>query len=250
MAVFSGPKIVNSGLLLQVDAANIRSYPGSGAIWTDLVGGTFSLVNSSYYAYSANNKGSISFSRAMPIAAEIGGYASRSVSGVLSALTYLHNNHTTEIWFNIKNTSPTNYDATENFSALIIHTGYHAGFTYTAAGISYAIWGNNGSGGWATNSVTTSTTVANTWNQIVATRNGSALSLYLNGILKSTSTMTVDSSTTPTSNTLRIATGNDSATLYSGHADVNVSLARMYNLALTALQVQQNFEATRSRYNI
>jgi hypothetical protein len=250
MAVFSGPKIVTSGLLLQVDAANLRSYPGSGATWTDLISGSFSLVNSSYYAYSANNNGSISFSRTMPSATETGGYASRSVSGALSALTYFHNNHTTEVWFFIKNTAPTNYDATETSSALLVHTGYHGGFEYTAGGMSYLLWGNNGSGGWTANAVAITTPAANTWNQIVATRNGSTLSMYLNGVLRTTGTITLDSSTTPTSNTLRIATAGDSAGLYSHHADVNVSLARMYNIALTAAEVAQNFNATRGRFGI
>lgn len=221
-----------------------------GATWTDLISGAFSLVNSSYYAYSANNNGYISFSRTMPSATETGGYASRSVSGALSALTYFHNNHTTEVWFFIKNTAPTNYDATETSSALLVHAGYHGGFEYTSDGISYLLWGNNGSGGWTTNAVGISTPAANTWNQIVATRNGPTLSMYLNGVLRTTGTITLDSSTTPTSNTLRIATAGDSAGPYSHHADVNVSLARMYNIALTAAEVDKNFNATRGRFGI
>lgn len=36
MAVYSGPEIVNSGLVLHLDAANSRSYPGSGTTWYDL----------------------------------------------------------------------------------------------------------------------------------------------------------------------------------------------------------------------
>lgn len=38
MAVYSGPEIVNDGLILHLDAANARSYPGSGTIWNDLSG--------------------------------------------------------------------------------------------------------------------------------------------------------------------------------------------------------------------
>ena len=252
MAVFSGPEIVNNGLVLHVDAANLRSYPGSGAIWSDIasLGSSFSLVNSSYYSYSANNKGYISFSRTLPTATETGGYATRTTSGALSALTYLQNNHSTEVWFNIKNAAATNYDGTEATSALLVFTGYHSGFTYTPTRIGYDIWGSNGSGGWSNNSFGITTPAINTWNQIVATRTGSSLSLYLNGILRFTGTITTDSSSTPSSNTLRIAVGNDSPIVYSFHADVNVSLVRMYNIALSAPEVQQNFNATRSRYGI
>ena len=37
MSVFSGPEIVNNGLVLSLDAANPKSYPGSGTAWNNLV---------------------------------------------------------------------------------------------------------------------------------------------------------------------------------------------------------------------
>jgi hypothetical protein len=36
MAGSTGPNIVNSGLVLELDVANTLSYPGSGTIWTDM----------------------------------------------------------------------------------------------------------------------------------------------------------------------------------------------------------------------
>jgi hypothetical protein len=36
MAFNYSPKIVTNGLVFYVDAANTRSYPGSGTVWTDL----------------------------------------------------------------------------------------------------------------------------------------------------------------------------------------------------------------------
>ncbi len=36
MAGSTGPNIVNSGLVLELDVANTLSYPGSGDIWTDM----------------------------------------------------------------------------------------------------------------------------------------------------------------------------------------------------------------------
>ena len=38
MATEYNPKIVTDNLLLYVDAANTKSYPGSGTTWTDLIG--------------------------------------------------------------------------------------------------------------------------------------------------------------------------------------------------------------------
>lgn len=38
MPVFAGPKIVDDGLVLYLDASNEKSYPGSGTTWFDLSG--------------------------------------------------------------------------------------------------------------------------------------------------------------------------------------------------------------------
>jgi hypothetical protein len=39
MSVFGGPDIITDGLVLHLDAANRKSYPGSGSTWYDLSGG-------------------------------------------------------------------------------------------------------------------------------------------------------------------------------------------------------------------
>ena len=38
MGVFAGPNIVEDGLMLYLDAADPKSYPGSGTSWFDLSG--------------------------------------------------------------------------------------------------------------------------------------------------------------------------------------------------------------------
>ena len=38
MASKSGPDIIEDGLVLCLDAASKRSYPGTGTVWTDLTG--------------------------------------------------------------------------------------------------------------------------------------------------------------------------------------------------------------------
>ena len=36
MGLFHSPKIATDGLILNLDAGNTKSYPGSGTTWTDL----------------------------------------------------------------------------------------------------------------------------------------------------------------------------------------------------------------------
>jgi hypothetical protein len=47
MAEIHGPKIVRDGLILNLDAADINSYPGSGTAWNDVSGNGFNgtLIN-------------------------------------------------------------------------------------------------------------------------------------------------------------------------------------------------------------
>ena len=61
MAIIDGPRIPTSGLIFYLDAANTRSYPGSGTTWTDLSGNgnTGTLTNGP--TYSSANGGQIVF---------------------------------------------------------------------------------------------------------------------------------------------------------------------------------------------
>lgn len=61
MSTIGGPDIVNSGLVLSLDAANPLSYPGSGTAWSDLSGNgnTGTLINGS--TFNSGNSGSIVF---------------------------------------------------------------------------------------------------------------------------------------------------------------------------------------------
>jgi hypothetical protein len=61
MALQHSPSIVTSGLVLCLDAANPRSYPGSGTKWFDVTGNgnTGTLTNGP--TYNSSNLGSITF---------------------------------------------------------------------------------------------------------------------------------------------------------------------------------------------
>ena len=61
MALSHSPSIITSNLVLCLDAGNPKSYPGSGTTWTDLsgLGNTGTLVNG--VGYNSGNGGSLSF---------------------------------------------------------------------------------------------------------------------------------------------------------------------------------------------
>lgn len=69
MSVYSGPETASDGLIFCLDAANTKSYPGSGNTWNDISSSQTSTTLSVYSAigtgagpsYSSNNAGCINF---------------------------------------------------------------------------------------------------------------------------------------------------------------------------------------------
>ena len=259
MGVFAGPEIVEDGLVLALDAGNSKSYPGSGTAVNDLVGSTnFTLVNPSYYSYDGTSM-SLDIDRTNSPTAEAGGYIEKvGTTGGLTALNYLHNDHTTEMWFKADDRDP--YDPTnaspnfEGTSGLVLFNGFHSGLYFSASAYSYTIWGNDGSSN-QVNTWSFNDTEEGVWTQLVAVRNGSTIKLYKNGIEKTSSTITAAllaaNVSTPSDNNIRIGTATGNApTGFTWFADITFSNLKMYKRALTASEIQQNFNATRGRFGI
>jgi len=244
------PSLVLDGLVLALDAANIKSYPGSGTTWIDLSGrgNNFTLVNPSYYSYSSSNGGSIAFTRTLPPTAKDGGYATVNTSGILTAANYLHNNHTTEVWFKSNDRNPTNYDATEPVSVIATYTGFHNMWIYDSTSYRYVIWGKT-AGVNNNYELSFSDTSSGVWTQLVAVRNGTTLTLYKNGVSQTSGTITSGTEGTPSNNIIRIAVANYGGQ-YSWHSNLNFSSLKMYTRALSAAEVSQNYNALRGRYGI
>ena len=60
MGCSSGPDIIQDGLVLCLDAASKRSYPGTGTVWTDLKGGNNgTLTNMDAAHFSSDNVGGL-----------------------------------------------------------------------------------------------------------------------------------------------------------------------------------------------
>jgi hypothetical protein len=208
-------------------------------------GYNFTLNNPSYYSYDNTTK-SINFTR--DASTKIGGYAVRNTSGLLSSQTYLYNDHTTEVWARINDSAPGNYDATETFSALIAYQGFHCMFLYNSTVLRYSLWTNTGPANPMTSSLVIGTDIiVGNWFQVVVTKSGSIFKTYLNGVLKKTDTIDTIPFTGVQS-VLRIGAANVGS--YSYYSKSNISNVKMYNRALTELEIKQNFNALRGRFGL
>jgi hypothetical protein len=232
MAVFSGPEIVNNGLVLYLDAANLRSYPGTGTTWTDLSGNgsNGTLVNGT--GYSFNNNGIMTFDGVNDYV-NAGNLGSFFTQGVIS---YWMNSSKVE---NYRNTFSTDY--------LGINKGIR--FEQYSPGSSIGgfnvVIGNDGGAWFAYDYSPSASLTANTWYNVILVWNTTTNNVvgYLNGVQKFNATHNRWATTLPS---VSIGSGFDASRYFAG----SISNVSIYNRALTAAEIQQNFNATRSRYGI
>ena len=249
MGTSYNPRIVTDGLVFCVDAANKRSYPGAGTTWTDLTAnknnGTFTNMTSSNF--NAGNAGSLTFDGSNEY---VNCGPTNDIIGNNPAAISL------SAWFKTDNNSQKFYIASlkrfSSQSTLVSISINQAGdvinsndFIQNYLGFLYDInSGGDGGGGHKWVSVNNSTFYGK-WNQITATVDVNAATLYLNGVQagqNTTDTFTGPSRDDPSADFTIGAFGT------SLFADANISQVHVYNRVLSASEVQQNYLATKGRY--
>jgi hypothetical protein len=233
MGIAYNPRIVTDGLVLCLDAANSKSYPGSGTAWTDLSGnqndGT--LVNG--VGFSSDNKGALVFD-GVDDYVDCG--ASTYLNNTLAGLTVC-------VWIRVGALGLQIY--AENGTEFQTNTFYIA--QENSSNLSFLVANDAGQYQriYGTSSYTT-----NTWYNFVGVwSSGQNLKAYVNGVDTSRDLLN------PFGVLSTIRTGNSNLWLGRRPNGGLVFIGRMpqmmiYNRALTAQEIQQNFNATRGRYGI
>ena len=214
--------IVTSGLVMNLDAAQTASYPGSGTTWTDLSGrgNTGTLTNGP--TYSSDNLGSIAFD----------GTDDSVDLSASSSLTFGSGNFSIDLYLKISTIKSNQYFFDFGANSFVLQYFNNSG-TYTLRYLTQATSIKD----------TTYTLVQNQIYNFCVVRNSGNGYLFLNG---SQINSWVDSETY-TSNTLKIGKyGLSNAANLNG----NVYTFKAYNRALSAAEVSQNFNALRGRYGI
>lgn len=218
MAPNYGPKIVRDGLVLYLDAANVKSYPGSGATWSDLSG-------------NGNNgtiTGSVPYSTLFGGVLNTPGTTGNYIN--ISSINLTATNHTVMVASRYVNSSQNGrvLSGLSNNWLLGHHTSGNTRGDYFA-------------NGWVYNP---SNTGGDVWGIYTGTGNISTdtWEAYDNAVLQASNTA---GSQGP--NGLTIGRYGPSNTEYS---NAYVGFVMCYNRVLTASEIQQNFGALRGRYSI
>ena len=225
---YANGKIVTDGLVLSLDASDLNSYPGSGTTWNDLAGSNNGTLTNGPTFDSNGNASSIVFDG-------VDDYVTKSnpanfpINSDLSAFCFFRRTGNTS--------SPPHQ--------CLISTGYGGWnlllLNQTTLSVNKAF---------IENIITGSTTAINQWYFVGYTRSGTEFKLYKNGILDSTISKTVsfnDNSKYELGTDSGVGGNNNSRNAY---INGNISLVQVYNRALSAEEVAQNYSAQKSRFGL
>lgn len=229
MTVEAGPNIVNNGLVLSLDAANSRSYPGTGTTWTDLSdnGNNGTLTNGP--TFSSSNNGSIVFD---------------GVNDYINGSSFTPNitNKTLSGWVKL--------------SSITLQGGGLVNLQSTDGASFDAIVYNETNNGWGFGSNNFARTnwsgvkeTAIEWVNIVATYENLNYKMYRNGVLIYTLTSFNVLNFNFSCNSL-VGLRHTGAAIPAGCLFGNIAQVLIYNRALSATEISQNYNATRGRYNV
>jgi hypothetical protein len=242
MGLSHSPSIVTSNLILALDAANPKSYPGSGNTWFDITGrgNNGTLINGP--SYSSNSGGFISCDG-------VNDYIEILDNSIFD---FGSNNFSVEHWFRKNATSSnSNYWGVNKWNSAGPGAGTNEWFVTlgnSSSGIGESIQFGIESGSTLYEMVIPNTPTLYLWNQVVAIRSGAGLSVYLNGAMIGSSSPSGMASNTSVNNisgrNIRIA--NSALNNYYNKCDS--SIVRIYRQALSADEVKQNYDATKKRY--
>jgi hypothetical protein len=225
--MYTGPNIITNGLVLALDAANTKSYISGSATWNDLSGNNNSGSMVGVPSYDSSNLGGLYFNNAV---------SNTGVNcGDPSSLSFPQNSFSLAVWFKY---------AVSGF--LINKVGNLGGFNfwYTGTQLRFQIY--SGSVAPSPINLVAGTLTNNTYYQVSATYDGSVANTYINGSLVGTQTNPVIVSTTNSNFT--IGHRNDAFnTNYSSGSIYNI---QVYNRALSAQEVQQNYNGQKARFNL
>ena len=247
MATAGGPNIVTNGLVVELDASNIKSYTSGSLIWYDACSGVNNTTLVNGPTFSSANGGIVvcdglnDYLTLNNVVAnnDINAWApDGSIGSTVMSL---------EIWINSTDTAgyfiSKPWNGLGEYNIQLVHNGFRLSSGNPTAGYTLSF----------SNSVSDGN-----WHQIVVWATTTQIGCYLDGGISSNSTShgLVGGVTTSGNSRLPLilmtlyAYGNGWAGV-TGHAiQGSVAIFRKYNRVLSTLEVLQNYKATKSRFNL
>jgi hypothetical protein len=242
MSVLTRPPIVTNGLVLYLDAANRKSYPGTGTTWFDLSGNNYtgSLVNGP--TFNSTNGGSIVFDG-------VNDYTTTALSTVARpfsmAVWVYFNNLTGWQTFIGQNAAGSTTLGTFYFQKTNDNqSNVGPGRLANTVGLGFV---ENAGSGLAKYCYDTTAVTTNIWYNYHVSATTTDLTLYKNGVLVFTTGSAVQ--TINAASNVIIAAGYYANSIVD-YSNVRLSTIQIYNRALSAQEVLQNYNAQKARFGL
>ena len=223
------PPIVTNGLVLALDAANTKSYPGSGTTWNDLSGNGNNGTLTNGPTYSSANSGVIVFDGTNDYAS----FTPINMSGTQISFTAF--------------VKPIGFGTGNNINSIVRKGDASNAVTPSnyvfalrdsriAMGVQNAVDSDTPAGN--------TTLTANQWYYLAASWNGTSISFYVNG--GSDGNVALSSIILEDGRSTFVGGRTGSLDIFNG----NIASVQMYNRVLSSQEVQQNYNAQKSRFNL
>ena len=238
MSYANGPRIVTDGLVCCLDAANRKSYAGSGSTWYDLSGnGNNATLAGSTAAptFSSNDSGYFDFD---------GNDDYMTIPSVNSETNFnIGDDYTVSFWVNVNSTQ-----AVANTRSIIEKWEQSGPYPYVLRYLTNETLNTNIYNGTTSNPSNTTSSVADRWVNVsyVVKWSTNNSKLYVNATQEDSDSL--------------ILTGNISTNspVYIGrrgggsplNCKMKFASFNIYNKALSANEVQQNYNAQKGRFGL
>ena len=237
MAFHYSPKIVTDGLEFYIDAANPKSYTSGSTTEYDLVG-TQDMTLNNGVSYSTDNLGTL----------ELDGIDDYLITD--NIYDFFKPAMSFDIWFN-RTQSNNSYNMVWQMYVPYLSFRTEGTFLFSRYTKLSGVTTQR-------NLYTTNTFSDNTWYNVVCTHfqdistGDSIANIYVNGELEETETIpnSVDEVyyTTVTNRKLMLGAWNVTSPIY--HFEGKIPSLKIYNKILSADEVRQNFNATKTRFGL
>jgi hypothetical protein len=223
---YGTPPIVTSGLVLCLDAANRQSYVSGATTWNNLTSNinNGTLVNTP--AYNSGNGGSIIFNGTNNIT---------TFTATINSVGMYQGSFSNEFWFNPSSITQGALLAADGSSV----AGGQYAVVLRSTNILVSYYGEDQG---------VSLPSTNIWYHFLNTYNYTTKSsrMYVNGILSSTLTRTVDLGPSIQNSNLKLGLYGFGGSYFSG----SLASVKIYNRDLTQQEVLQNYNATKTRFGL
>ena len=231
MGFYRGPNIVTDGLVLALDTASARSYPGSGTIINDLSGSNLNGTLVGNISFLTDNSGILDFDG-------IDDYITCGTSTAV-ALIQGKTNITLGIWFKM--------DVLGSLRGLIGTLNYSCSrnLGLVASGTTLQFYNDTST----CNAINIDSAVeVNKWIYAVGTYDGTNTKLYCfkNGELLSVNSTSKTGNTNTFSSDFQVWGDQNGSIL----TDCKGAIAHVYNRTLSQAEIEQNYNAQKSRFGL